>query len=1092
MKFFLRPLLFLLLLPFEALFPCANLHAQSEVEQLAQQVMSARAKGDFEKAIQLNSKEIELRRKDPFSSKLYLANSIHTQAANYAGLQRYDQAIDTEKEALELFHKTDKKKQFVGVCLSNLAAYHFSRGQSGDFALAETYAQEALKYQESGSENYVNTLNLLVVYQTAAGHAIQANDLSKQLFKQGKRVYGLNTVKYAEILANQSVKLANLGNFAEAIKYAEESISIYEESGDTLNLSFARLLTNTANYYTNKEDYATSVRKLERARGILLTTEGESGLNYIQCTGELSAAYNHLGDLQKADDLANAAQNGITTGDNRITLLKAQSLKKQAEVFATNGNYKVAISLQNAVLNIYAQYADSLGMAKAYDRLSNYYYHDNNVYKAIECCQKAIDINSRNSGKQTDLAQAYNSMSIYHYQQNDNKSALNHALKAVQMYTVEGDTTSSFYAKALTNAALYHYALGHLDDAVRDALHSYQLLCNVLGKDHPDNVTNLFNLAHYYYSKGDEQKHQEYLHKAMQLQSNLVKSNFSHMTTAGREMYWNSKRFVFSVAPTYAYLCADNDSLLVDAYNAQLFTKGILLNSEIDFKALLMQSGDSTLLEEYMELTDLNNQIAELYNSSTQEMNASNHSDEIERLKRKATTLERDLMRHSKEYGDYTANMTLTAQDIAAALKEGDVAVELFEIEVDGGKAYYAMYLKKDWQAPRLVKLFSYLDLRVLQHNGKDFYKLIADPDGINYLFSKSEVGQMVWNPLIQSWGDDVKNVFFSPSGLFYQWGIEYLQMNDGQRIGEKYNMRRLSSTKLLAQTPENNALKNAAVFGGLDYDMPVELMAELHQGINNYTNKLVSAMESEDLAIQRSLFDLDNTVADSLSMRGSAKYLEGTLKEAESIAEQLMQSNIETELYTHEMGIEENFKSLNGKRLSLIHIATHGFSLSERSSGRRMLASILGDTWNISASDANLNYSGLLFSGANNALNRIKVPEGVENGILTSREISMLDLRGTDMIVLSACQTGLGDIKEDGVFGLQRGFKKAGAQTLLMSLWSVNDQATQLMMISFYKALMEGKSRHEAFREAQNRVRSNPKFSTPFFWASFIMLDDL
>ena len=204
------------------------------------------------------------------------------------------------------------------------------------------------------------------------------------------------------------------------------------------------------------------------------------------------------------------------------------------------------------------------------------------------------------------------------------------------------------------------------------------------------------------------------------------------------------------------------------------------------------------------------------------------------------------------------------------------------------------------------------------------------------------------------------------------------------------------------------------------------------------------------------------------------------------------MQNNIETQLYTYEQGIEENFKALSGKQQSLIHIATHGFSLGEGHAGRMKLASILGGTWNATVSDANLNYSGLLLSGANNALNGIKLPDGVENGILTSREISMLDLRGTDMIVLSACQTGLGDIKEDGVFGLQRGFKKAGAQTLLMSLWSVDDQATQLMMTSFYRALMEGKSRHEAFEEAQSQVRSTPKFSSPFFWASFIMLDDL
>ena len=1075
------------------LLPFGAFAQNNRADLVAQQVQQARANGNIEEAIRLNAIEIEIRRTDPYNSQLYLANSIHSQAINYSDINDYDKAIMLEEEAIDIFRKVDKQKKYIGVCLNNMAAYYFSRGLINDYAKAESLAEEALKYEEKGSEDYVNTLNLLVVYYTAAGHAIKANDLSKRLFKQGKKVYGLNTVKYAEIISNQSIKLANLGNFTDAINYAEESTAIWEEVGDTMNISFARLLLNTANYYAAREDYHTCVQKLERARTILRVIEGENGLNYIQCTGDLASAYNHIGDLQKADDLANAVQNGITIDDNETsTIIRAQSLKKQAEVFATNGNYKMAISLQNAVLSIYSLYADSIGIANAYNRLSNYNYHDGDIDKAIHHCQKSIDIYSRNNAPKTDIAQAYNSMSIYQYYANNYDDALKYVTNAIQLYNEENDSTSSFYAKAMTNAALYYYAVGDIDKAIDMALHSYDLQKQVLGEGHPDNVTNLFNIAHYYYTKKDYDNLHVYFHKAIQQQSDLVRKNFSHMTTAGREMYWNTKRFVYAVAPAYAYLCEHQDSILLDAYNAQLFTKGILLNSEIDFKALLMQSGNSVLLEKYMKLNNLYGQIADIYNSLAQDESIkANQQKEIETLQRNATTLERELIRDSKEYGDYTAYMTISAKQIGASLQEGDVAVELFEIEAEGGKAYYALYLKKDWEIPRLVKMFSYQDLRALQYNGKDFYKLLSDRDGVNYLFTQGNVGQMVWNPLIQSWGEDVKNVYFSPSGLFYQWGIEYLMLGDGQRIGEKYNIYRLSSTKLLAQRSEKQPITNASVFGGFDYDLPTELMAELHKGINSYTNELVTASSDEDLAMQRSIFDLDNTVADSLSLRGSVHYLQGTLDEVERIGEQLMQHNISTDMYIREMGIEENFKSLSGKKNSIVHIATHGFSFNEKHEGRKILSSVLGDSWTVSVSDANLNYSGLLFSGANNILNGIKLPPNVENGILTSREISMLDLRGLDMIVLSACETGLGDIKEDGVFGLQRGFKKAGAQTILMSLWSVNDRATQMMMTSFYQALMQGNTRHEAFKQAQERVRA-AGFTSPFYWASFIMLDDM
>lgn len=1067
--------------------------AQNRADLVAQQVQQARANGNIEEAIRLNAIEISIRRTDPHKSQLFLANSIHSQAINYSDINDYDKAIMLEEEAIDIFRKVDKKKKYIGVCLNNMAAYYFSRGLINDYAKAESLAEEALKYEEKGSEDYVNTLNLLVIYYTAAGHPIKANDLSKRLFKQGKKVYGLHTIKYAEIISNQSIKLANLGNFTDAINYAEESTAIWEEVGDTMSLPFARLLLNTANYYAAREDYHTCVQKLERARTILRTIEGENGLNYIRCTGDLASAYNHIGDLQKADDLANAVQNGITIDNNETnTIIRAQSLKKQAEVFASNGNYKMAISLQNAVLSIYSLYADSIGIANAYNRLSNYNYHEGDIDKAIHHCQKSIDIYSRNNAPKTDMAQAYNSMSIYQYYANNYDDALKYVTHAIQLYNEENDSTSSFYAKAMTNAALYYYAVGDIDKAIDMALNSYDLQKNVLGEGHPDNVTNLFNIAHYYYTKKDYDNLHVYFHKAIQQQSDLVRKNFSHMTTAGREMYWNTKRFVYAVAPTYAYLCEHQDSILLDAYNAQLFTKGILLNSEIDFKALLMQSGNAVLLEKYMKLNNLYGQIADIYNTLAQDESIkANQQKEIETLQRNATTLERELIRDSKEYGDYTAYMTISAKQIGASLQDGDVAVELFEIEVDGGKAYYALYLKKNWEIPRLVKMFSYQDLRALQYNGKDFYRLISDRDGVNYLFTKGEVGQMVWNPLIQSWGDDVKNVYFSPSGLFYQWGIEYLLLGDGQRIGEKYNIYRLSSTKLLAQQSEKRPITNASVFGGFDYDLPTELMAELHNGINNYTNELVTSSSDEDLAIQRSIFDLDNTVADSLSLRGSVHFLQGTLDEVETIGEQLMQHNVATDMFIREAGIEENFKALSGKKNSIVHIATHGFSFNEKHEGRKILSSVLGDSWTVSVSDANLNYSGLLFSGANNILNGIKLPPNVENGILTSREISMLDLRGLDMVVLSACETGLGEIKEDGVFGLQRGFKKAGTQTILMSLWSVDDRATQMMMTSFYQVLMQGNTRHEAFKQAQERVRT-AGFTSPFYWASFIMLDDM
>ena len=115
-----------------------------------------------------------------------------------------------------------------------------------------------------------------------------------------------------------------------------------------------------------------------------------------------------------------------------------------------------------------------------------------------------------------------------------------------------------------------------------------------------------------------------------------------------------------------------------------------------------------------------------------------------------------------------------------------------------------------------------------------------------------------------------------------------------------------------------------------------------------------------------------------------------------------------------------------------------------------------------------------------------------VEDGILTAKEIALMDLRGTDLITLSACQTGLGEVSGEGVFGLQRGFKKAGVSSILMSLWKVDDIATQILMTAFYENLLSGKSKAESLRIAQDEVRSTDSYEDPYYWAAFILLDGI
>jgi len=239
-------------------------------------------------------------------------------------------------------------------------------------------------------------------------------------------------------------------------------------------------------------------------------------------------------------------------------------------------------------------------------------------------------------------------------------------------------------------------------------------------------------------------------------------------------------------------------------------------------------------------------------------------------------------------------------------------------------------------------------------------------------------------------------------------------------------------------------------------------------------------------------------SIADSLQVRGAMEgtpYLKGTATEVNAIAH-LVEKKMNTSVFMGIKGNEESFKALSGKNVQVVHIATHGFYWTEEViKDSESLPELNSDMPRRSAEDKALSRSGLLMAGADNALGG-DISENVEDGLLTAQEIAQLDLGSLDLTVLSACETALGDVrKSEGVFGLQRGFKKAGAKSILMSLWKVDDEATCLLMTEFYKNWIAQKmTKHDALEAAKQTVRSHKEkgWDDPKFWAAFILLDGL
>ncbi len=316
-----------------------------------------------------------------------------------------------------------------------------------------------------------------------------------------------------------------------------------------------------------------------------------------------------------------------------------------------------------------------------------------------------------------------------------------------------------------------------------------------------------------------------------------------------------------------------------------------------------------------------------------------------------------------------------------------------------------------------------------------------------------------------------MKNVYFSPSGKFHSIAIEYLPDDKKKIFAKKYNVYRLTSTREIALEKTPNTETKAAVYGGIIYDFSKGDWADL----NDYKNEIVAEF--------RDVPDLNET------QRGGIGYLKGAEIEAHEVIGILREGSYLVSEDSDIYATEESFKKLSGTGVKIMHIATHGFY--EPAEKEKSFSDFLSVGNKNDKESLSLSRSGLFLAGAASAIDPVKrkdIPEGVDDGILTAKEISRLDFGGLDLVVLSACQTGLGEITDEGVFGLQRGFKKAGAQTIVMSLWKVDDAATKDLMTGFYTNLVSGMSKREAFVAAQDLLRE--KYADPMKWAAFIMVD--
>ena len=467
---------------------------------------------------------------------------------------------------------------------------------------------------------------------------------------------------------------------------------------------------------------------------------------------------------------------------------------------------------------------------------------------------------------------------------------------------------------------------------------------------------------------------------------------------------------------------------------------------------LIKNKGTDENLRDFTMIASMQSKIREW------EKEGSSRTDSLLELTSRVRQLEEQLSGHCRSYGDITTFMNIGYNEIKEKLNDSDVLIDFTDyVSETRGRVYAAYLVDNKQENPLLQKLFTESKIDSMQ---------VAYPDQYYESPYAESLYQLLWMPFKDKVTEG-STVYYVPSQLLFQIALESLPMEDGTLLGEHYHFVRLSSARELVNLDKRldidmaSANNHAVLYGGLLYDLEA----------NDWEAEVKKYDVSSLLAVSRDILQGD-----------SIPLLPGSKKEVDAI-EQIMKSHkLKVESYTGKRGTEESFLNMSGQAPQILHVATHGFFYTPDEAQKIDYLRGYKDAMSL---------SGLIMSGGNAAWCGKELPEGVLGGILTASNIARLDLNNTNLTVLSACQSGKGQATPEGLYGLQRAFKKAGVKTMIMSLWNVSDVVGTEFMKLFYENILDKDNnfdKRKAFEKAKSAIRE--KYSEPFYWACFVMLD--
>ncbi len=960
-------------------------------------------------------------------------------------------------------------------CDAELARRHRTSGSLNDAEILLTSISERLDASTDGldSQALSNLLNLADVYQ-ARGDNQAAKDLLSGLIltasQSGEHALSHNGKVYlARILMNE-------GQLDDAEQLADSVLRYGETAWAGSPIQYYNVLLDKGAIYQRQSRFTEAEAVFEEAMLALLDVAGMQHPSTLVAMSNLGNLFEQLGLYDEAEPLLKQTLEGMQAvlGDSHTQT--ARTRNNLALLYESQGNFREAEPLYNTSFDAVSEqlgpnHPDAIGMR---NNLAFLYMMMEDYARAAEMFEMLVEQWAVSVGPEhQDALKSLNNLGRAYLRLGQLDQAEQTVISALtsRRQTLGENHIDTIRSRIDFGAVLL--AQGRLEEARSELEAALAIAEKEIGEQHPYTFEALNNLAAVLEASGELSAAVDLRETGLNRRSVFLDRMLWVTGENAREGYIRLHRPELD-----AYLSLitkiDDPDKGKKAIEASLQRKGLLLKITSEIEQIAQLSDDPRLMAISAELEAARKELASLTLSGPTADTQGRHSEALYELELAVNELQGEIGRASARYRSTIAGTS--ADELAESLADDAVLVDyLMYNDGDQEKALAGVLIKQDgdisWD---LVTFESSEDIQTAVLDYREYIQDdLADEEDI------MEFGQIahevVWEPVAEVIGD-MEYVYLIPDGV-----LNILPFNALMNYDEEY----------LIQTTDIHILTSGRDLLPNDYDL-VEGEYVILAGPNYNASDIVGAEAIAAAEGRRS-------AALQLGIRGAGTGLRGlnfaplpgAELEGKIITERVEANEKKSEVYFGDQAQEVVLSQIE-ETPEILHMATHGFFLEADDTLRKRLLKMQRSA-NIQVpppGDNPLLRSGLAFAGINSNAQFLGDIDTVNDGVLTALEVLGLDLSGTRLVVLSACETGIGEIHEgEGVYGLRRSFQEAGVAEVISSLWEVSDAGTQALMTDFYDRVLSGVPARVALRETQLEMIDSIEWGYPYIWSAFMIV---